>query len=85
LNGHALSFESWSTQLANRFGYSVSFEAIGELDAKLGAPTQMAIFYKTITKRKQIENRYSRIVLGFVSWGIGFRQIQLRAQTFLEH
>ena len=39
-------FESWSTQLANRFGYSVSFEAIGELDAKLGAPTQMAIFTK---------------------------------------
>jgi 3' terminal RNA ribose 2'-O-methyltransferase Hen1 len=37
-------FEAWANAAANRFGYTVRFAPIGELDAELGAPTQMAIF-----------------------------------------
>jgi 3' terminal RNA ribose 2'-O-methyltransferase Hen1 len=37
-------FEDWSQQQAHRFGYAVRFEGIGDVDATLGAPTQMAIF-----------------------------------------
>jgi 3' terminal RNA ribose 2'-O-methyltransferase Hen1 len=37
-------FEEWAQQQAHRFGYAVRFESIGEVDAILGAPTQMAVF-----------------------------------------
>jgi 3' terminal RNA ribose 2'-O-methyltransferase Hen1 len=37
-------FENWARQQANRFGYAVRFEGIGDADATLGSPTQMAIF-----------------------------------------
>lgn len=37
-------FESWSNQVAKRFGYEVEFHPIGPVDATLGAPTQMAVF-----------------------------------------
>jgi 3' terminal RNA ribose 2'-O-methyltransferase Hen1 len=37
-------FEAWANAAANRFGYAVRFAPIGELDAELGAPTQMAVF-----------------------------------------
>jgi len=37
-------FESWGRGIAERFGYAVRFEGIGEADASLGAPTQMAVF-----------------------------------------
>ena len=37
-------FETWANAAANRFGYAVRFAPIGELDAELGAPTQMAVF-----------------------------------------
>ncbi|MDR2444698.1 MAG: 3' terminal RNA ribose 2'-O-methyltransferase Hen1 [Spirochaetaceae bacterium] len=39
-------FESWSTEIARRYGYEVSFEGIGTADEKLGAPTQMGLFVK---------------------------------------
>jgi 3' terminal RNA ribose 2'-O-methyltransferase Hen1 len=37
-------FEGWARGVAERHGYAVRFAPIGELDAALGAPTQMAVF-----------------------------------------
>jgi 3' terminal RNA ribose 2'-O-methyltransferase Hen1 len=37
-------FQAWSNRVASRHNYSVSFLPIGEEDAALGSPTQMAIF-----------------------------------------
>jgi 3' terminal RNA ribose 2'-O-methyltransferase Hen1 len=37
-------FQAWSNRVASQHNYSVSFLPIGEEDAALGSPTQMAIF-----------------------------------------
>jgi len=37
-------FETWGNGIAARFGYRVEFKPVGELDEKLGAPSQMGIF-----------------------------------------
>jgi len=37
-------FEAWARAVAERFGYGVRFEGIGEPDPALGPPTQMGIF-----------------------------------------
>jgi 3' terminal RNA ribose 2'-O-methyltransferase Hen1 len=37
-------FETWSRGIAERHGYAVQFSGIGDADAALGAPTQMALF-----------------------------------------
>jgi 3' terminal RNA ribose 2'-O-methyltransferase Hen1 len=37
-------FEAWSAGIAARFGYEVRYDGIGQTDATLGAPTQMATF-----------------------------------------
>jgi 3' terminal RNA ribose 2'-O-methyltransferase Hen1 len=37
-------FEAWSRQIAERFGYAVRFEGIGDPDPSLGSPTQVGIF-----------------------------------------
>lgn len=37
-------FEAWANAAAIRFGYTVRFAPIGEFDAEVGGPTQMAIF-----------------------------------------
>ncbi|MBX5462064.1 MAG: 3' terminal RNA ribose 2'-O-methyltransferase Hen1 [Steroidobacteraceae bacterium] len=37
-------FERWAGDVATRFGYEVRFTPVGEVDAVLGPPTQMAIF-----------------------------------------
>ncbi len=37
-------FKSWAEKVAQKFGYSVVLEPIGEIDGELGAPSQMAIF-----------------------------------------
>ena len=37
-------FENWTGGIAARFGYTVRHAGIGEADAALGSPTQMAIF-----------------------------------------
>ncbi|MBW8735297.1 MAG: 3' terminal RNA ribose 2'-O-methyltransferase Hen1 [Asticcacaulis sp.] len=39
-------FEAWANAVAERFGYTVTFDAIGTVDAALGAPTQAGIFTK---------------------------------------
>jgi hypothetical protein len=37
-------FAEWSEAVAVRFGYQVSFEPVGPVDAQHGAPSQMAVF-----------------------------------------
>ena len=37
-------FESWTADVAKRFGYSVMYYPIGEEDSVVGSPTQMAVF-----------------------------------------
>lgn len=37
-------FESWSGEVAGRFGYSVRFLPVGPEDTEFGAPSQMAVF-----------------------------------------
>jgi 3' terminal RNA ribose 2'-O-methyltransferase Hen1 len=39
-------FQTWSTAVAERFGYSVRFLPVGPDDAEVGPPTQMAVFAK---------------------------------------
>jgi 3' terminal RNA ribose 2'-O-methyltransferase Hen1 len=37
-------FQEWANSIAAKFGYSIVFHAVGDEDAELGAPTQMAVF-----------------------------------------
>lgn len=37
-------FQTWANQVAQRFGYTVEFQPIGDNDNLVGAPTQMAFF-----------------------------------------
>jgi len=37
-------FQAWATRVAERYGYAVAFQPIGEEDAKVGAATQMGVF-----------------------------------------
>ncbi len=37
-------FQSWATELAERFGYTVRFLPVGDNDAEVGSPTQMGVF-----------------------------------------
>lgn len=37
-------FENWAAGMADRHGYAVRFEGIGEADEQHGAPSQMAVF-----------------------------------------
>ena len=37
-------FHAWAAPVAERHGYAVRFEGLGEEDAELGAPSQMAVF-----------------------------------------
>ncbi len=37
-------FASWGSEVAGRYGYEVTYRPIGDEDAALGAPTQMAVF-----------------------------------------
>jgi 3' terminal RNA ribose 2'-O-methyltransferase Hen1 len=37
-------FQAWADAVAARHGYSVAYEAIGEVDPELGGPTQMGVF-----------------------------------------
>ena len=41
-------FRRWAERLASAFGYTVSIQPIGPEDATLGAPTQMAVFARTV-------------------------------------
>ncbi|NJM72405.1 MAG: 3' terminal RNA ribose 2'-O-methyltransferase Hen1 [Scytonema sp. RU_4_4] len=37
-------FQTWAKQVAERFGYTVKFQPIGEEDPEVGSPTQMGVF-----------------------------------------
>jgi 3' terminal RNA ribose 2'-O-methyltransferase Hen1 len=37
-------FQSWATDVASRFGYNAQFHPVGDEDAQVGPPTQMAVF-----------------------------------------
>jgi len=37
-------FRAWANKTAERFGYTVQFSEVGDLDAVHGAPTQMGVF-----------------------------------------
>lgn len=41
-------FQQWATLNADRFGYAVRFLPIGEEDAFVGAPSQMAVFTRNV-------------------------------------
>jgi hypothetical protein len=45
-------FESWAETVASRRGYTVRYTPIGEDDAEVGPPTQMAIFTRSETARE---------------------------------
>lgn len=53
-------FHDWADSAADRFGYSVRYESIGEQDENQNTPTQMAVFRKNsrqkITTRDAPEN-----------------------------
>jgi 3' terminal RNA ribose 2'-O-methyltransferase Hen1 len=37
-------FQSWAREVAQRFGYTVTFRPVGEVDTEVGSPTQMGVF-----------------------------------------
>ena len=39
-------FQSWAGDVAQRFGYTVTFRPVGNEDAEVGSPTQMGVFTK---------------------------------------
>jgi 3' terminal RNA ribose 2'-O-methyltransferase Hen1 len=39
-------FQSWAKEAAGLYGYEVSFDDIGDVDERLGPPTQMAVFVR---------------------------------------
>lgn len=41
-----LEFQTWASGVAERFGYSVRFAAIGDQDLEVGSPTQMGVFVR---------------------------------------
>ena len=45
-------FSAWATEITQRFGYTVRFLPIGQLDEQIGAPTQMAIFTRQETDER---------------------------------
>lgn len=46
-------FEDWGNKVAGAYGYDVTFSPIGEVDEKLGAPSQMAVFLKPEPEEKK--------------------------------
>jgi 3' terminal RNA ribose 2'-O-methyltransferase Hen1 len=41
-------FQTWAQAISNKYKYNVEFGSIGEIDAEVGSPTQMAIFTVTV-------------------------------------
>jgi hypothetical protein len=37
-------FRDWANNVAEKFGYTVQFSEIGDVDETFGAPTQMGVF-----------------------------------------
>lgn len=43
-----VEFQTWATGVAERFGYNVAFQPVGEEDAGVGAATQMGVFTRAV-------------------------------------
>ncbi|TXK19971.1 3' terminal RNA ribose 2'-O-methyltransferase Hen1 [Homoserinibacter sp. GY 40078] len=39
-------FQGWASRVAGEYGYSVEFRTVGEVDERLGSPTQLALFLR---------------------------------------
>jgi 3' terminal RNA ribose 2'-O-methyltransferase Hen1 len=39
-------FRVWATRVGAEYGYSVEFRPVGDIDARLGSPTQLALFIR---------------------------------------
>lgn len=37
-------FRGWASNIADKYGYEVSFKPVGAVESKIGSPTQMAVF-----------------------------------------
>jgi len=42
-------FASWASRVGETYGYRVSLRSVGDEDAEVGAPTQMALFAKAVS------------------------------------
>ena len=51
-------FQAWAGEQAQRHGYEVRFEPIGDADAAVGAPTQMAVFTRIAAECGHPEPEY---------------------------
>jgi hypothetical protein len=40
-------FRAWARRVAERHGYDVEFEPVGDEDPEVGSPTQLAVFHRT--------------------------------------
>lgn len=49
-------FQTWATNIAERFGYSVKFQSIGPEHPELGSPTQMGVFEMEKQSGHEIES-----------------------------
>ena len=43
-------FQEWGQRIAENFDYQVEFKSVGPVDAKVGSPTQMAVFRFAVTR-----------------------------------
>jgi len=41
-------FQDWANNVAEKFNYQLTFKGIGDVDAEVGTPTQMATFTSSI-------------------------------------
>ena len=64
-------FQAWAGEQARRHGYEVRFEPIGDADAALGAPTQMAIFTRIAAECGPPEPEYRSHPPGGFSAALG--------------
>ena len=46
-------FQAWSNNVAERFGYRVDFLPVGRADEALGPPTQMAVFEREDSRKRE--------------------------------
>jgi 3' terminal RNA ribose 2'-O-methyltransferase Hen1 len=42
-------FRAWATRVAAEYGYSVEFRPVGDVDERLGSPTQLALFVRGVS------------------------------------
>ena len=53
-SGPAHEFTSWADRVAERNGYAVEYRPVGDVDVRLGSPTQLALFRKVATDARAL-------------------------------